>query len=279
MIEETVMKTKNELVISKESLLYMKMLASRAGIDLNDYKLNAIYHRIEKRLRVLDIPDIDTYCYRLRIDLEEEIKFINIVTNPTTFFFRENHHFEYFKNHLLPELIAKKKRIRIWSAGCSSGEEAYSIAIVVREVAPNLQNYDIKILATDINSDALQTAEKGIYHDSRLKKMDPTRQKLWFNQVTDQDSNLVMVSPNIKELITFRQLNLMSNWPVHGPFDVIFCRNVIIYFKQDINRRILQKFDNLLEINGALILGHSENVDELRDRYVAVERTLYKKIV
>ena len=272
------MTTNREFPLSNESFLYMKILASRCGIDISDYKQDALYNRLVKRMRVLDVPDFDTYCQKLRFDLDEEIQFINLITNTTTYFFRENHHFEYLAKYLVPELLTKKNKIRIWSVGCSTGEEAYSIAMVIREVVPNFQKYDIQILATDINTDALIAAQNGIYEKENISKLPRARRGLWFKDV-NEDMQHVQIDESLKELITFNNLNLVGPWPVNGPFDVILCRNVIIYFKPEVSQRILNKFNNLLEVGGVLILGYSENINELKNAYVSLGNTIYKKIL
>lgn len=267
-----------EFPLSRESFTYMKMLANRVGIDLSEYQEEAIYNRLIRRLRILKLTDFEDYCQRLRVDIEEEEKFINLITNLTTSFFRENHHFQYLAHHLLPSLVAKKNKIRIWSAGCSTGEEPYSIAMVVREAITKLQNCDVKILATDVNSDALLIAQRGIYDMAALKKMSLARQKVWFHRVGDKNSHMFQVDDSLKELITFRQLNLMDIWPMHGPFDIIFCRNVVIYFKPTIRDKVLEKFDNLLEIGGVFISGYSETLQGIRKHYIPIGKTIYKKV-
>lgn len=264
--------------LSAESFSFMKLLANRCGINLSDYRKDAIYNRLVRRLRLLGISDFDDYCHKLRFDLEEESIFINLITNNTTFFFRENHHFEYFAHKLLPELIAKKSKIRIWSSACSTGEEAYSIAMAVREVIPDLHKYDIKILATDINSDALTTAENGIYGMSHMDQISLERKNTWFNQVSDRGENLFQVSDSLRELISFERLNLVDAFPFHGPIDVIFCRNVLIYFNSGIRNQLLEKFNKIIPANGVLILGHSENLGKQRDLYETQGKTIYRKI-
>lgn len=266
-----------ELPLSKEGFLYMSMLAKRCGIDLTDYKKSAMINRLLKRLHQLHIPDFDTYCKRLREDLEEEVIFINLITNSTTSFFREEHHFDYLRDKLIPDLISKKNKIRIWSAGCSTGQEAYSIAMVLCEKIPNIAQFDIKILATDINSDVLTTAEFGIYHHDAIKKLSIQRQKRWFKLLLNHDK-CVEVSEQLKSLVTFNHLNLMDPWPMRGLFDIIFCRNVLIYFKQNIGQNIVTRFHQILEPNGTLFLGHSETLYDLRKNYQNVGKTIYQKI-
>ncbi len=272
--------SKHTFNLSNESFLYMKILAKRCGIDLDEYKKEALFNRLIKRLRYLNLSNFDSYCHRLRIDITEEEKFINLITNSTTMFFREKHHLDYFKETLLPSLIANKNKIRIWSAGCSTGEEPYSLAIIVRETIADLSHLDIKILATDINSDALFNATKGIYEIKNIRKMSSLRQKKWFHIIGENDSGdtLVQIDDTLKKLITFNQLNLMDAWPLHGPFDAIFCRNVLIYFKREPCQKILGKFHSLLEKNGVLFLGYSENLYGEDKKYTSIGQTTYMKV-
>jgi chemotaxis protein methyltransferase CheR len=268
--------TSSGLRLSKSNFLYLNMLASRCGIDLNSYDEQAVHNRLVKRIRYLKLPNFDVYCHKLRVDLEEEIKFINLITNPTTYFFRENHHFEYLAKTIIPGLLAVKNKIRIWSAGCSTGEEAYSLGMILHESIANIDNCDIKILATDINSDSLMKAEKGIYDADHVKKVSFIRQKIWFEKINETE---FQVNPKLREIITFNQLNLMDCWPIHGPFDVIFCRNVLIYFKEDITNTILAKFHDLLDAQGFLVLGYSENLYKQRKHFENLGRSTYKKIL
>lgn len=265
-----------EFSLSKSSFLYMKMLAARCGIDLKEYKKQAILNRLAKRLSALNLPNLDAYCQLLRVDIEEEIKFVNLITNTTTYFFRENHHFEILANKILPALAAKQKKIRIWSAGCSTGEEPYSIAIVIHEAIPDLNNYDIKIMATDVNSDALEFAKVGIYNGESIKKINKPRTNKWFKKIAKK--NLYQIDSQLKKIITFTKLNLMGIWPIHEFFDIIFCRNVIIYFHADISHIILERFYKSLNKEGVLFLGHSENLQALKKYYKAIGQTTYRKI-
>lgn len=263
--------------LSEQSFLYMKILASRFGIDLSNYKQDALYNHLIKRLRYLQLSDFDSYCQKLRFDLDEEVHFINLITNQTTYFFREKHHFDYLARKVIPELIAAKNKIRIWSAGCSTGEEAYSIAMILFETIPNIKQYDIKILATDINSDSLITAEKGVYELGHISKMSNEYQLHWFDRAPDPTSSLVQVKPELKELISFAELNLIDPWPMQGLFDVIFCRNVIIYFKKTIRNQILHKFHRYLNVHGLLFLGYSENIMDLKNHYQLMGNTIFQK--
>ncbi len=175
------------------------------------------------------------------------------LTTNFTRFFRENHHFEHLKTDVLPGLIARAKnggRVRIWSAACSDGQEPYSIALTVLSLLPNAADYDFRILATDIDPKILALARAGAYDATALETVNPAMRKQWFSEVDDR----------VKRLITFNELNLMAQWPIKGPFDVIFCRNVVIYFDEPTQMKIWSRFAGVLDNGGHLYIGHSERV-------------------
>ena len=179
-----------------------------------------------------------------------------------TRFFRENHHFDHLNTEILPALIKRVKaggRARIWSAGCSSGEEPYSIALSVLSLEPNIANYDFKILASDIDPEIVANAHRGVYRESALETVPPAMQKKYFKPHETQ-SGMYSVSDKLKSIIAFRELNLMHDWPFRGLFDVIFCRNVVIYFDTETSKRVWAKFAEKMEPNGMLYVGHSERV-------------------
>lgn len=264
-----------EIPLSSESFLYMKLLAGRCGIDLDDYRKEAIQNRLMRRLRQLDLDNFDDYCLRLRMDLEEEDIFRNLITNNTTAFFREAHHFEFLAT-ILPELIKSKHSIRIWSAGCSTGEEPYSIAMVIKTLFPNNQ-HDFKILATDISSDAIIAAERGIYSSEDLDRI-PQRMQKFFSEIPNTIPPQFQIDNGIKGMVSFHELNLLDSWSFQNHLDIIFCRNVIIYFKKDVSQKILENFNDVLEPDGYLFLGHSENLQSLKDLYRNKGKTIYQKI-
>lgn len=270
---------KKEFPLSEQNFLYLKILASRCGIDLNEYKDRVIYNQLVKRLRKLNINNFDDYCALLRVNIDEEIKFINLITNSTTYFFRENHHFEFLKDYLSLGLTMQKNKMRIWCCGCSTGEEAYSIAMTICETIKDISLYDIKILATDINYDALIEADNGVFSKEKMETINLNRKIKWFQKIETTDNLMVFkIKDEIKNMITFNQLNLFEQWPIQTQFDIIFCRNVIIYFKKDNINLILKKFHALLKDNGLLFLGHSENLQDQKPLYKNVGKSIYKKI-
>jgi len=214
------------------------IVSERTGIVLSDGKRDMVYGRLVRRLRALGLSGFGDYCELISRNDEGELsEFINAITTNLTAFFRENHHFEFLQKDLLPLLIKnkKEKKLRIWSAGCSSGEEPYSIAMTVRENVPN--NWDVKILATDLDTNMVNRASAGIYDEERVSGIDKKRLRRWVRKGKGDSSGMIRMSDELRAIITFKQLNLMNDWPVKGPFDFIFCRNVVIYFNKDTRRR------------------------------------------
>jgi len=242
-----------------------------------------VYSRLVRRLRHLEIDSFAAYCQRLQDGDEAEfIEFVNALTTNLTAFFRENHHFDFLANTALPGLLASRqaqRRIRIWSAGCSTGEEPYSIAMVVKEAQSGRNNWDIKILATDLDSNVLEKAQLGIYGDDRLKSVSMARKARFFEDRPELPVGEMIVGSELRELITFKQLNLMESWPMKGPFDVIFCRNVVIYFDKDTQRRLFERYAGLLANDGYLIIGHSESLYRVTDKFELLGNTIYQKVV
>ncbi len=266
-----------EFLFSDESFTYFKELAlERIGMVIKSNKKETVYNRFVKRLRSLNLHSFDEYCLLLQANEQEVSIFINLLTNIHTSFFRENHHFNYLGQIYFPSIISSKTKIRIWVSSCSTGEEAYSTAIVAYEAIPAIENFDIKILATDVNTEALQTAEKGIYERKKIQRMSIDRQEKWFIPIKNTDS--VKINPKLKNLVYFHQLNLIKPWPMRGLFDVIFCRNTLIYFPSHVARTIMEKFYHQLQPGGFLILGHSEILN-IKQYYNRVQTSIYQKLI
>jgi chemotaxis protein methyltransferase CheR len=263
-----------------------KKIFELAGIKLADSKTALVYSRVSRLLRQYHFIDFDEYCNCLKQgDPQIEHEFINAITTNYTAFMRESHHFEYLRDKMLPTIIernTKSKRIRIWSAGCSTGEEPYSISIVLHDFLADLNNWDVKILATDIDSEVLATAKRGTYKQSDIDQMPDyylKRVPKYFIMNTDGKSGII--KDQLKKIIYFKLFNLMCNdeWPMNGPFDIIFCRNVMIYFDRDSQNSIINHLTNLLSFNGYLILGHSESVYSLSQNQLKyVDKTIYQRI-
>ncbi|MDH3342088.1 MAG: protein-glutamate O-methyltransferase CheR [Gammaproteobacteria bacterium] len=281
---------KKEYLFTDKDFFYLSKLAGElAGISLSSGKRELIYGRLVKRLRALGLSDFKAYCELLKKaeeeggDPEERTHFINSITTNVTSFFRENHHFEFMSDALLPELIRKKgaesqPRLRIWSAGCSSGKEPYSIAMVLKECIPDIERWDVKILATDLDSNILEVAKSGVYPKEHIKEISVDRQKRWFKSGRGNNEKSIKVVDEIKDIVTYRKLNLTEQWPMKGSFDIVFCRNVTIYFDRETRVDLLERFADLLEDDGCLFVGHSESLFGLTQRFNTVGRTIHRKI-
>jgi chemotaxis protein methyltransferase CheR len=185
---------------------------------------------------------------------------IDALTTNKTSFFRENQHFEYMRTRILPELKKHGSKLRLWSAGCSSGEEPYTISMLVQEEWSQMSPIDVRILATDISASILAKARAGEYEKENLKDVPPTFLSKYFSLVRSSPSRVYSVTEPIRKTIRFAQLNLMDSWPMKGPFEVIFCRNVMIYFDCATQGRLVQRFYDLLVPGGHLLVGHSESL-------------------
>lgn len=241
-----------------------RTLYDETGITLEKSKANLVYSRLTKRLRALGIENFRDYCALVSgSDTAELARMCAALTTNVTRFFRENHHFEHLKTKVLPGLITAAragKKIRIWSAGCSSGEEPYSIALTILSVLPEARSYDIRILATDINPHVIATGKAGVYPESEMGDVDPALRSKWMERVIVNGARHYKLDDAARGLVTFRPLNLMGAWPMSGPFQVMFCRNVVIYFDAPTQARIWSRMLPLLDQNGVLYIGHSERV-------------------
>lgn len=258
-----------------------KTVYDYAGINLSEGKRHLVYNRLAKRIRYHGLSNFKQYLDYVDAHKEEEFThLVNAITTNLTFFFRENHHFEQLANRIIPEAKqrhATDKRIRIWSSACSTGEEPYSIAMTVQEAMGSFSGWDLKILATDLDTNVLEHARQGIYKSDKLEGVSPEREKKWFVQGKGSNEGHVRVKDELKDLITFNQLNLVQDWPIKGPFDVIFCRNVVIYFDKPTQKKLFQRFHDLLVPGGYLILGHSESLHNLNDDFELIGQTIYQK--
>lgn len=249
------------------------------GIVLSEIKRDMVYGRLSRRIRALGLTKFSQYCDILKSEDHLELKeFTNAITTNLTSFFRENHHFEGLKNIILPKLLAEKadRKIRIWSAGCSTGEEPYSIAMTVKETVPASQDWDIKILATDLDTNVLDKAASGVYDAERVAGIPKQRLKHWFHRGKGANDGVVKVVAELRDMITFRQLNLMHEWPMSGTFDIIFCRNVVIYFDKATQKILFDRYSNILSGNGYLFLGHSESMFKVANSFNLIGKTIYQ---
>lgn len=256
------------------------MVHDFAGIDLNESKKSLVYNRLSKRIRVLGKSSFKSYLdYVAKQGDDEFVHLINAITTNLTFFFRELHHFEYLANTVIPKLIknnAQTKRIRIWSAGCSTGEEPYSLAIVLKETVP--ADWDVRVIATDLDTNVIETGRAGVYKKDRLKGISEERKKRWFLKGSGSMQGWVRTKPELQEMIEFGQVNLMNEWPtIKERLDVIFCRNVVIYFDKPTQSKLFDRFADQLVAGGHLFVGHSESLYKVCDRFELLGKTVYKR--
>jgi chemotaxis protein methyltransferase CheR len=256
----------------------------RSGIVLAAHKRDMTYSRLARRVRALGLRSFRDYCALLEgSDGGKEVGFlINAITTNLTKFFREPHHFEHLRDHVLispPEAPrGQRPRMRIWSAGCSSGEEPYSIAMTA--VAAQREkgcDWDLRILATDLDTAMLKKAKTGVYPRSCLESVPPGFRERFFT-ARDGNREHISVVEAARETITFRQLNLLGAWPMSGKFDAIFCRNVMIYFDAKTKATLIDRFHAQLADGGWLYVGHSESLLDHQSRFKLRGRTIYQKI-
>ncbi|WP_380051935.1 CheR family methyltransferase [Falsihalocynthiibacter sp. SS001] len=238
---------------------------SEAGLVFQKSKSALVASRLSKRLRLLKIESFGDYCDLVSShEGSEEIQqMISALTTNISSFFRERHHFDAVKNHVLPSIeknATQNSKIRIWSAGCSMGMEAYSIAITIMETWPQAQDLDIKILATDIDRSVLETGIAGIFDHGQVSTVPEGLREKYFHR--QHDPKLYQVCESLRRMITFRELNLLKPWPISTKFDVIFCRNTVIYFDDATQRKLWPRFQNVLLPEGWLFVGHSERIPE-----------------
>lgn len=278
---ERVVKEKEFILSDRDFNQIRKLVKDQTGINLSEGKRDMVYGRLSRRLRQLDLTDFRVYLKYLETDEVEVGNFINAITTNLTSFFREMHHFEYLKKTIIPSLLASNRdtgRIRIWSAGCSTGEEPYSIAMTLLDSIPDIAHWDVKILATDLDSNVVAHAKEGIYTMDRVKALPDNIQRKYFRKGRGSTEGSVKMSESLQSLITFKQLNLMHQWPMRGPFDVIFCRNVVIYFDKPTQRVLFDRYADMLRPDGHIFLGHSESLFKVSERFKLLGNTMYQRI-
>lgn len=255
-----------------------KRIYEKSGIVLATHKKQMAQARIARRLGALNLPNFESYLDFLDTSAaaDEQTAFVDALTTNLTSFFREAHHFEHLRTVLLPQLDASQKhRLRFWSAACSTGEEPYSLSCILRQVHNSRPDLDLKILATDIDTQVLKKASDGIYPADRIGDLDPEYANHFRGMVSGET---LTIAPELKRFITFRNLNLFEAWPFQGNFDAIFCRNVIIYFEADERRMLVERMVERIHPGGYLYLGHSEALIEQHDKLKNEGHTIYRKL-
>ena len=251
-----------------------QLVGQLTGIVIKEHKREMIQSRLSRRIRALGLQNYQDYLQFVQTDAGkgEVGEFINVVTTNLTSFFREEHHFDDLREVLRGIAAEGRQRVRIWSSACSSGEEPYTIAMTVRDLEA-ARFSDLKILATDLDTNILARAKAGVYSEERVRAVPQDMLK----RSTVKTPEGYSFNSEIKNMITFRRLNLLENWPFSGPFDVIFCRNVLIYFDAPTKHRLVGRFAEMLAPGGTLYLGHSESLLGNHDLLVSIGKTIYRR--
>ncbi len=250
------------------------LLYQHSGIKLNDSKKDMVYSRLGRRLRATGMKSFQEYLELVEQDEGNEWEaFINSLTTNLTAFFREPHHFPLLKEHVLS---LRKKPLRLWCSAASTGEEPYTMAMTMIDAFGSYKP-PVEIIATDIDTNVLTKARAGIYSLERVEKLPPETLKRFFLKGTGKNNGFVQVRKELRDLISFRTLNLLDEqWPINGTFDVIFCRNVMIYFDKETQYKILKRFAPMLESHGLLFAGHSESLHHAADFFKLRGNTIYE---
>jgi chemotaxis protein methyltransferase CheR len=270
----------------REFQSFRTLVATHSGIALGPHKRALLQARLGRRLRTLGLTTFADY-HRLLIEHdpqgEELVRFINAVTTNKTHFYREPHHFAYLAERWAPAMVGRASRggeraVRIWSAGCSTGEEPYTIAMTVADALPHADGWSVRILASDIDTDVLERAAAGVYSIDAAGAIPPAVLKRHFLRGTGTSTDLMRVRPSLRSLVAFRRINLLEDqWPSGASFDVIFCRNVLIYFDRPTQQRVIERLGACLKDDGVLVLGHSEGILGMTNGLRHVGHTIYRK--
>jgi len=248
-----------------------------AGIKLGAGKEALVKARLMKRLRALRIDSFEDYMNHIENEegRQELSRMIDVITTNKTSFFREIEHFNFFREGILPELTDQK--MRFWSAACSSGEEPFSLAILLRDELPNIDSKDVRILATDISTAMLEKANDAVFRDETLQDLPVGTLKKYFVNVRKEWPRTYRLKDSVRAMVKFARLNLMGPWPMKRTFNVIFCRNVMIYFDKITQERLIQRFWHLLEPGGYLFVGHAEGLSSISHKFRYIRPATYRK--
>lgn len=263
-----------EFEFSRNHFNTLRMMAKAySGIHVTDDKYEMYYARLAKRLRQLSLPSFQHYIALLERDRSEFKSFINAITTNVTSFNRESHHFDLLKEELSR---METRQLTIWSAGCSSGQEPYSIIVSVLPECERL-NIDMEIHATDLDTDVLQHAESGVYPVEAIDAYDKSVKRRFFLKGTGARKGLCRVKKRYRNLVHFRQLNLIHRWHIQTKYSAVFCRNVMIYFDAEQKKKLVQGFAERLEPGGLLFLGHSETLPNQNEYFANIGKNVYRK--
>ncbi|HON19153.1 MAG TPA: protein-glutamate O-methyltransferase [Salinivirgaceae bacterium] len=265
----------------KEFNLLSSFIYNEYGIKMPPIKKVMLQSRLQKRLKVLGMRSFKEYCdYVFSAEGSNEvIHMMDVVSTNKTDFFREPIHFDFLRETILPELVANGQRsVKIWSAGSSSGEEAYTIAITISEFAETKNPIDFQIIGTDISTQVLKTAIEGIYKEDKIANLPLSIKKKYFLRSKDPEKKLVRIVPQLRQKVKFGRLNLMDDiYPINETFDIVFCRNTLIYFDRPTQEKVINKLCQHLRPNGYFFLGHSESITNMAVPLMHLKPTIFKR--
>lgn len=263
---------------------FSTLIYEKSGINLHHGKRELLKARLAKVLRQFDFKSVGDYYDFLMQDTSGDafIPLLDVISTNLTAFLREPKHFEFLAETTVPELCAaagtgNAGRIRVWCAGCSSGEEAYSIAMTMLEALPENRRPDLRILGTDISTRMLQLAEKGVYEASRVDKVPYAMRRQYFQKGVNRWKGFYRVKPLVRDIVQFRRLNFIEPFAFSRPFDIVFCRNVMIYFDKETQEKLVNRFHEVIQGAGYLFIGHSESLTGVRHRFRYVRPSVYRK--
>lgn len=268
-------------ITAEEFQRFRTLIYDESGISLSEQKQTLLASRLSKRLRDLDLASFSEYYTKVTQDPagEEFTRMLDLISTNKTDFFREPKHFDFLRERIIPEL-ERTKRIRVWSSACSTGEEPYTIAMTLFDHVQNSSQWDCKILASDLSTRALAKAVSGIYGEDRFRGVPPEVIKRHFLRGRGDQTGIFKVKPHLADVITFRHVNLMDDrFPIKSPLDLIFCRNVMIYFDRTTQETLVNKFHHYLKPGGYLFIGHSESLQWVTHPFKAIAPTIYQKDV
>ncbi len=269
---------RQHVLADDEFEVLQQLVLESSGIVLAESSRRSLLDYISLRMYQLQIGCFQSYVERLQGDSTELLRLINSATQSYTTFCHDKHHFRFFTNTLLPQLADKpEQELRFWSMGCSTGEEAYSLAMVVQEALPHTDEWNIVVTATDHDSEALSTAMKGVYPLSQVRHL-PARHLLrWFRSVRIGNEEYVQISPALQQMVAFRRLNPLSDWHLSEPQDAIFCRDTLIYFDMPKRAYLIDRLADSLVPGGYLFAGDSDRVDVYSDRFEALGDAIFRR--
>ncbi len=268
-------------ITAEEFQRFRTLIYDESGISLSEQKQTLLASRLSKRLRDLELTTFSEYYAKVTKDPtnEEFTRMLDLVSTNKTDFFREPKHFDFLRERIIPEL-ASAKRIRIWSSACSSGEEPYTIAMTIFDHVQDPAQWDYKILASDLSTRVLAKAVSGLYDEERFRGVPLEIIKRHFLRGRGEQTGLFKVKPHLASAVTFRRLNLMDDrFPIKSPLDLIFCRNVMIYFDRPTQEKLVNKFHHYLRPGGYLFIGHSESLQWVTHSFKTIAPTIYQKAI